>query len=351
MKSEVRQKSLFSKIGRWAWGARAIWRLRRKHKPDTLAFAVLLLSFFAALPLPFLLEGFILYQASTLVCYAIALVGLNLLSGYNGQLSLGHGAFFGIGAFTTAILARTFSIPYFICIPLSGMVTFVFGFLLGIPALRLERASLALATFAMALSLPQLLEYFETYTGGTTGIQVDKAPVPRGMTFTEEQWIFFLGLIFLLVVQILIVNTVDSRLGRAVRAIRDHDIASEALGVDNRLYKVTTFGVSAAITGVGGAFFALTSGHVAPATFHEAMSITFLTGLVVGGMGSIMGPIFGATFIQFLPTYTEQISRSLTAFVYGLVLILFIYLNPGGFVGVLKWLRIQMKNLWSFVRF
>jgi branched-chain amino acid transport system permease protein len=297
------------------------------------ALAVVLV---VALALPFLLSNFRLFQFTQVFIYAIALLGLNILTGYNGQISLGHGAFYALGAYTTAIMIDRWSVPYALTIPVAGLVCLVAGFLFGIPALRLEGLYLALATFALALAVPQILKYFEHWTGGSQGIVLSKPEPPFGLKLTSDQWLYFVCLAVLVILMIVAANLLRGRTGRAIVAIRDNPIAARVMGIDIALYKSLTFGVSAAYTGVAGALSALAIAFVAPDAFNVFLSITFLVGIVVGGLASVAGPVFGALFIQFVPNWAQDISKAAPWAIYGVFLILMMYVMPRGVWGGLR---------------
>jgi branched-chain amino acid transport system permease protein len=286
--------------------------------------------------LPFLVSGFRLFQFTQVYAYAVALLGLNLLTGYNGQISLGHGAFYALGAYTAAIMMDRWSIPYGWTIPAAGLVCLVVGVLFGIPALRLEGLYLALATFALALAVPQILKHFDGWTGGSQGIVLSKPKAPGGLPLSSDQWLYFLALATLLVLLLLTWNLLRGRTGRAIVAIRDHPIAAQAMGIDQALYKSLTFGVSAAYTGIAGALAALAVAFVAPDTFNVFLSITLLVGIVIGGLASISGALFGALFIQFVPNYAQELSKAAPWAIYGVFLIGFMYLMPRGVAGALR---------------
>jgi branched-chain amino acid transport system permease protein len=297
----------------------------------------------ACLP-PFALSGFQLFQLTQVGVYAIALLGLNILVGFNGQISLGHGAFYALGAYTAAVLIEHFGMGYGWTIPIAGLLCLVVGFLFGIPALRLEGLYLALATFALALAVPQILKYFEEWTGGSQGIVLLKPEAPWGLPLTADQWVYFLTLAVLVVLFVLAANLLRGRVGRALVAIRDHPIAAEAMGINSALYKSLTFGVSAAYTGIAGALGALVVAFVAPDSFMIFLSITFLVGIVVGGLASISGAIWGAFFIQFVPNWAQDISKAAPWAIYGVFLILFMYLMPRGVVGSVRLLRARLAR-------
>ena len=299
-----------------------------------------------ALILPWLISDFRVFQVNLMLVYAIAVLGLNLLTGYGGQISLGHGAFYAIGAYTAAILMDQAQWSAYATLPVAALVCLAAGILMGFPALRLDGHYLALATFALAMAIPQLLKYkgIEDYTGGVQGIVLDK-PLPLfemeflGRELSEDRWMYYLVLIVAVLMFWLANNLVKGRIGRAIVAIRDQPIAAGALGVNLTAIKTLTFGVSAAYTGVAGALGAIAVSYVAPDSFHTFLSISFLVGAVVGGLGTIPGALFGAAFIQFVPNVADEISKSAPWAVYGAILIALIYVAPGGVMGMLNKLK------------
>jgi branched-chain amino acid transport system permease protein len=307
--------------------------------------AVLVAALAVAAALPFLVSGFRLFQFTQVGIYAIALLGLNILTGFNGQISLGHGAFFALGAYSTAILIDRWSVPYGWTIPVAGLLCLGAGFLFGIPALRLEGLYLALATFALALAIPQILKYFEHWTGGSQGIVLVRPEAPFGLPLTADQWLYVVTLVVLLVLFGLARNLLQGRPGRALVAIRDNPIAAEAMGIDKALYKSLTFGVSAGYTGVAGALSALAIAFVAPDAFNVFLSITFLVGIVIGGLASISGAIFGALFIQFVPNWAQDISKAAPWAIYGVFLIGFMYVMPRGIAGFVRDVAARLRRV------
>ena len=294
-----------------------------------------------ACALPFMMSGFRVFQFTQVYIYAIALLGLNILTGYNGQISLGHGAFYAIGAYTTAIMIDKWNIGYGWTIPTAGILCLVIGFLFGRPALRLEGLYLALATFSLALAVPQILKYFEHWTGGSQGIVLSKPKAPWRLPLSEDQWLYFFTLAITAVMFLVGWNLLRGRVGRALVAIRDHHIAAEALGVNNALYKSLAFGVSAMYTGVAGALGAVAVQFVAPDSFNIFLSITFLVGIVVGGLASLSGALYGALFIQFVPNIADELSKAAPWAIFGIFLIVFMYVMPRGIAGFLRlaWIR------------
>ena len=292
----------------------------------------------AACVLPFLISNYRTFQFTLALVYAIALMGLNMLTGYNGQISLGHGAFYAIGAYTAAILMERFNVPYWATIPAAGAVCLVSGFLFGLPALRLEGLYLALATFALGVAMPQILKYklIGKWTGGAQGIVIVKPDAPSWMPLSQDQWLYFFTLFCTIVMMLLAWNLLRGRIGRAIVAIRDQPIAAEAMGVNIALYKSLTFGVSAMYTGIAGALGAIVVQFIAPDSFTIFLSISFVVGIVIGGLASISGAFFGALFIQFVPNVADQISKAAPWAIYGIFLIGFMYLMPTGVAGLIR---------------
>ena len=307
-----------------------------------LAFAIPLLQ-----PLiPDLVSDYRLFLVSTMIIAAIAVLGLNLLTGFNGQISLGHGAFYAVGAYTAAILMDHAGMPYYATLPCAAVICFIVGYLFGLPALKLEGHYLALATFALALAVPQILKYkwLEGLTGGVQGIVLSKPEVPFGLPLTEDQWLYYYCLAVMLVLFWAAHNILRSRSGRAMMAIRDYAIAADTMGIDTALYKTVTFGISAAYTGIAGALSASAIAFVAPDSFNIFLSIKFLIGLVVGGIGSLAGSVVGGIFYVLVDNSAQALSTfikndlglqfDLSAYtVFGILLIVLMYLMPMGIVG------------------
>src|SRR6202521_3760826 len=287
---------------------------------------------------PFAAKNFLVFQLTQALIYAIAILGLNLLTGFNGQFSLGHSAFYGIGAYTAAIMMDQGDIAYYWTLPAAGIVCFVVGFLFGLPALRLEGIYLALATFALAIAMPQLLKStpLEGWTGGVQGIVITKPDAPFGLPLNSDQWLYYFTVLVAIVMYVCAINLVKSRTGRAIVAIRDNPIAASAMGVNVALYKTLTFGVSALYTGVAGALGAIAVQFVAPDSFTFNLAIAMFVGLVIGGVGSIPGTLFAGLFVLFVPNIAEQVSKGLAQAVYGIILILVIYVMPSGAAGFVR---------------
>ncbi len=250
-----------------------------------------------------------LFQLTMVVVYAIAILGLSLLIGFNGQISLGHGAFYAIGAYTTAIMMTTWNVPYWATLPVSAIVCACVGFLLGLPALRLGGLYLALTTFALAVSIPQILKYkaIEDWTGGVQGLVIDKPEAPFGLKLSPDQWLYSFTVGVAVILYIIAWNIVRGRIGRAMMAIRDHAMAAEAMGINQPIIKTSTFAMSA-----------------------------MYVGLIVGGASSIGGTLIGAAFIEFIPNVADKLSKAAPGAIYGVILIAVMFLMPAGAGGFLR---------------
>src|ERR1700757_3381577 len=215
---------------------------------------------------PLAATNFVTFQVTMLLVYAIAILALNILTGGSGQFSLGQSSFFAIGAYTSAVLVEHGGVNYLLTLPIAATVCFVTGFLFGLPALRLSGVYLALATFALATAMPQLLKlgYFEPWTGGVQGLVVTKPDAPFGLHMSQDMWLYYFTLVIAIAIYIFSVNLLRSRSGRAFMAIRDNEIAASAMGINVALYKTLAFGVSAGITGVAGSLGAIVVQFVAP---------------------------------------------------------------------------------------
>jgi len=278
-----------------------------------------------------------LFQLTMVVVYGIAILGLALLTGFNGQISLGHGAFYAIGAYTTAILMTTWAVPYWLTLPISAVVCAGVGFLLGLPALRLGGLYLALTTFALAVAIPQILKYklFEDWTGGVQGLVIDKPEAPFGLDLSPDQWLYLFTLMIAVVLYVIGWNIVRGRMGRAMMAIRDHAMAAEAMGINLAMVKTRVFALSAMYTGLAGSLGAIAVQFVAPDSFGVFVSIFLFVGLVVGGVSSIGGTLIGAAFIEFVPNLADKVSKAAPGAVYGVILIGVMFLMPAGVGGFL----------------
>ncbi|HUB44088.1 MAG TPA: branched-chain amino acid ABC transporter permease [Acetobacteraceae bacterium] len=319
-------------------------------RPDntrrTVSMVVLALIAAAVVPTLFF-NGYHLFQLTMVVVYAIGILGLSLLIGFNGQISLGHGAFFAIGAYTAAILMANWDVPYWATLPVTAVVCATVGFLIGLPALRLEGHYLALTTFALAISIPQLLKInaVSDWTGGVQGLVIDKPDAPFGLPLSGDQWLYLFSLAVGIVLYVVAWNLTRGRVGRAMMAVRDHSLAAEAMGINLAMLKTRTFAWSAMFTGIAGSLSAIVVQFVAPDAYGVFISIFLFVGLVVGGVASIGGTILGAVFIEFVPNIATQLSKSAPGAIYGLLLIAVMFLMPQGAGGFLKSLIARARNL------
>ncbi len=300
----------------------------------------------AAMLLPFFITDYRTFQFTLVIVYGIAVLGLNILTGFNGQFSLGHSAFYAVGAYTAAIMMDHFEIAYYWTLPVAGVVCLVVGFLFGLPALRLEGLYLALATFALSVATPQLLKYdaIEEWTGGVQGVVILKPDPPAWIPISQDRWLYYFSLAVMLILFWAAWNLLRGRTGRALMAIRDNPIAASAMGVNTSLYKSLTFGVSALYTGVAGALGAIAIQFVAPDSFTFFLSVALLVGMVIGGLGSLPGSIIGGFVIVFIPNVAESVSKAAPWAVYGVFLILFMYFMPLGIWGFVRIMTARLKR-------
>jgi branched-chain amino acid transport system permease protein len=318
---------------------------------------------------PFFVSDFKAREWAYVGIYLIALLGLNILTGYTGQISLGHGAFMAIGGYTTAILMagnEQFGGPIgggvkdLWTIPIAGIVAGLAGLAFGIPALRLSGLYLALATFAIAVAMPSTARRFEEWTGGGQGIQLTGRPELTGgfenvdllgWSLTPNRWLYYLSWSIALVTFVIAWLVIRGRTGRAFRAVRDSETAAVSSGVSLARYKTLAFGVSAAFAGVAGSLFGLATASVSPEVYPITLSIYLLVGIVIGGLGGLSGLVAGAIVIAFLPLWAQgQDLGSLlpdgivaetqkpggSAIVFGIVLILLMFVLPNGVAGLFR---------------
>ena len=303
----------------------------------------------AAAVVPLFASDFQLFRLTNILIYAIALLGMNILVGYNGQISLGHGAFYAIGAYTAALLIAHAGVAHWVAVPVAGLVCLGVGFLFSLPLLRLSPVHLAMATFAVGMVLPSIAKWkwLEHWTGGGQGLGINSPAVPFGLPLSFDQWLYLLALLTLALALLLAANLLRGRVGRAAIAIRDHPIAAQSMGVDTVFYKAAIFGISAMLTGIAGALAALSFRYIAPGLFGIFVSFGFLIGIAVGGLGSIGGALYGAIFLQYIflvvGVTASALQTSNAPLIYGVVLILFLCLFPHGIAGLVKrggdWLR------------
>jgi branched-chain amino acid transport system permease protein len=297
---------------------------------------------------PHLVSDFVTFQFTVAIAWGVAILGLNILTGYNGQFSVGHSAFFAVGAYSAAIFIEHFGWGPYEAILAAAFFSFIFGFLFGLPALRLEGLYLALATFALAVATPQLLKFdaFEHWTGGVQGIYVPK-PEPMIASLSADQSLYYVALAIMVFLMVVAWCILHSRSGRAMMAIRDNPIAASTMGINTALVKTTTFGISAMFAGIGGALFTYASEFVSPDAFNFFVAVYILVGSVIGGIVSIPGAIFGGLFIVFMPNFAQDISLAYPWVpppwaIFGIFLILIIYFVPFG-----VWGGVERLTAWT----
>jgi branched-chain amino acid transport system permease protein len=277
--------------------------------------------------LPSFISSYHALEWANVGIYFVALLGLNVLTGYSGQVSLGHGAFMAIGGYTSAILIAHHGVRDVWTIPLAGLVAGAVGLAFGLPALRLTGLYLALATFAVAVAFPALVRKFEHFTGGNAGLV---------LTLHTNDWLYYLSWSIagagLLVAWLVLATPI----GRSFRALRDSEVAAISSGISPALYKTLAFGISSFYAGIAGSLVAISTAYVSPLTFPITLSLFLVVGLAVGGLGSLPGSVVGAILIQFLPTYASHVSQQAPQVIEGAVLVAVMLLLPGGAAGLLR---------------
>jgi branched-chain amino acid transport system permease protein len=283
--------------------------------------------------LPWVVPSFAVFDLIYVGAYAIAILGLIVLTGMNGQISLGHGAFMALGGYVVAVGAHAAGWPYWVGVLVAAIACGVFGIFIGLIALRLAGVYLALATFSLAVATPSFLKHFKSVTGGFGGLSLESVTTPHGIPLDAQHWLYYVtwasaGVAFLVTALL-----VRGRFGRALRALRDDPVAAISFGVNPYFYKTLAFAWSAVLAGVAGAFYAITTAYVSPDTFTFALSITLLIGAVLGGIMSFWGALVGALVIEFLPLVAQQVNAGAPSVVYGVTLILVMLFVPDGIVG------------------
>lgn len=291
-----------------------------------------------ALLFPFFADPTTNYKYTLVAIWAIAALGLNILTGYSGQISVAQSVFFAAGAYTSAILMTQQGWSYLETLPASLAVSFVLGIIIGMPARRLSGVYLATVTLAAAVVLRPVLERL-SFTGGQSGIIVQQPTAPSWSGLAPDQWLYLLALAGLIVALIVARNIRRGALGKVLIAMRDNEIAATAFGVDPAHMKVVAFAVSAAFGGLAGSLYTFTVGLVSPDSFDLLMSIGLLAAIVVGGIGTLSGAVIGAAFVRLMPEYASHVSDSLAGVVYGVTLIGFMLVMPRGLVGLAAWVR------------
>jgi branched-chain amino acid transport system permease protein len=289
---------------------------------------------------PLIAPSYLTFQLTGVMAYAVAAIGLNLIIGYAGQISLGHNAFFALGAYTAALSVAHLHVHYVVSVLIAAAVTFVVGYLAGFPAQRLKGLYLALITLVLAVSVSPIIKHFKAYTNGMSGLSIDRPTPPVWSGLTQDAWVYYVVLLFTAVCFFLARNFVAGSTGRALTAIRQAPLAASSMGVDVNGYKVLIFGLGSMFAGIGGAIFNFSIGFIAPDSFNLLLSVSFLAAIVVGGLGTVWGALVAGLFLQFVPSYASDISNALAGAVYGSILIVCMFFMPKGIVGsAIAWLR------------
>ncbi len=325
---------------------------------------VLLLGF------PFLLKGlgtvmpvkfnYVMNLVNLIGIYIIGAHGINLLTGFTGQISLGHGAFMGVGAYASAILVTRAGIPFWVAMPAAGLITAAIGMIFGIPSLRLKGLYLAIATMAAQFIIEFAMRNWDSLTGGSSGMS---APSPEFFGFPLDNDLRYYYLVYAVVIlaTLFTTNLVRSRPGRAFVAIRDRYMSAEVMGVNLFTYKLMAFGVSSFLVGVAGSLYGHYTMVVSDEHFHIWLSVQYLAMIIIGGMGHVLGAIFGAVFMTLLPELIRvpaamlsdsypnifSLMNHIREGVFGLVVILFLIFEPDGLAA--RWQTIKSYwKLWPF---
>jgi len=312
--------------------------------------------------IPFISSIYSLYLINTIGIYAIAAIGLNLLIGYTGQISLGHAAFFGVGAYAAAILATKAGLPFLLAAPIAGVVAAAVGMVFGLPSARLKHLYLCIATLAGQFIIEYVLVQWEGLTGGAEGLVVPSVSL-FGLDLGSDRVFYYVVFASLVLMIWIAVNLIRTRIGRAFIAIRDNDRAAEGMGIPVFGYKLLSFAISSFYAGFAGALFAYYTMSITPEPFNLGLSIEYVAMIIIGGLGSIPGAVFGTVFVVSLNEILSQITEylmnvgvstgvaitiaPLREFVYGLAIVLFIIFEPKGLAEVWRIVRSNFR-LWPF---
>jgi branched-chain amino acid transport system permease protein len=308
----------------------------------------------------YLLKGAYLWILLQILIASIGAVGINILTGYTGQISLGQGAFLGVGAYTSAYLTAKLGLSFWVGIPAAGLVTAMAGMVFGIPSLRLKGLYLAIATLASQFILEWIFLRWESVTGGSYGITIPR-PSIAGYTFSTDRSDYYIVLAVAIVMILFAANLMRTRTGRAFMAVRDHYISAEIMGINLFKYRLLSFGISSFYAGVAGALFGHSLKYVSSEQFNIGVSIVYLAMIIIGGLGSIIGSIFGAVFMILLPKLLSVVTEAVAADyaniaklaisfehgIFGLIIILFLIFEPDGLAH--RWKRV--KAFWKLYPF
>lgn len=339
---------------------------RESYREDIRVFQTLWVRLWLALflitllTLPLWADPYLVYMTNISGIAVIAALGLNILTGLTGQISLGHAAFVALGAYTSGIMASV-STPFWITIPAGGLVAAAFGILLGFPCLRLKGLYLAMATMSFGVVVEYAVTHWEGLTMGVRGISVP-APTILGYTLGDPSKLIYLTIFFVALLTMGAKNIARTRVGRAFVAIRDSDVAAEVIGVNLTKYKVMAFAISAFYGGVAGGLYSYATGYLHPENFTLLLSIEYMAMIIVGGLGSILGSIFGAVLLTVMPDAINGIAEFMgqrlvflqgrydaewNIATFGLLIMIFLIVEPTGLNGIWSRIKTSFKN-WPF---
>jgi len=285
---------------------------------------------------PLFVSSHWVYELTGVMIFAIAALGLNLITGYTGAISLGHNAFFALGAYVSVLSLIYLDLGYISSTIVGALVCFIVGVLVGIPAQRLRGLYLVLVTLILAMTVTPVSKFFRAYTGGSAGLLVDQPFPPEWFSLGPDAWLYYIALIVLLIIYTITWNLVGGSTARVLAGVRENELAASSMGVNIHFYKVLFFALGSALAGIGGALQAFMIGFIGPDSFELTLSIGFLAAVVVGGLGTISGALIAGFFLQFVPAFASDISQALSGAVYGGILILCMFLMPRGLAGSLR---------------
>jgi len=314
----------------------------------------------AILLLPLFVTSYILYVCNTIFIFTVGAIGLNILTGFTGQISIGHGAFVAIGAYSSAIVATKLNLPFWVALPMGGLTAVLIGILFGLPSLRVKGLYLAIATLAAQFITDYTLVHWESLTNGITGMYVP-SPHLFGLTFDNDTKFYYLLLAFAAAAVLTGRNLFRTKIGRALIAVRDRDIAANLIGISLLRYKLLAFSLSSFYAGIAGSLWGYYTNIITPEHFTIVLSIDYLAMIIIGGLGSILGTIFGVIFMTLLPEILTsasillkdtfgQVTTLLSAIkglLFALAIILFLLFEPDGLAEI--WRRVKAYwKLWPF---
>ncbi len=295
-----------------------------------------------AVGVPFVFPGFLVFQISLSLTYAIAILGLNLLLGFNGQISMAQGVFFALGGYTSAILISRYHVPYLATLPAAAGISALVGSLVGVPALRLQGLQLAITTLGLAAIVPPLALKLDTITNGVNGIMIDRPMPPAWFPGDQDSWLYAVCVLGAAACVLVMRRLLRGDSGRVLRAVRDNSMIAESQGVNVTIVRLSAFTVSASFAGFGGGLFAVLNGFVSPDSFQITKSFDFLVGAIVGGITSIAGAFVGALFVVFVPDWSADIHRAMAGIIYSIALIALMLSAREGIVGLVRSLAMRL---------